>query len=185
MVPRQHEHIAGIGRHHDTEGSSQRFGLCQRDSHGIARLFHGLAGAGHGGAVECFAHGEKERQFRAHLFDGAQSAMRRAYVERCPQSGQQQGPVVVECPGLLTGGRRCGLLLETLVQRARACGTGKRGRRLVCLVKGRRGFAFPWMPPLAAVAKRVAIISHPQGHVARGPVAGHEAQAPIGGHAKA
>ena len=52
---------------------------------------------------------------------------------------------------------------------------GELARRIVFLVNGRLGFAFHLMPHLKEVAKLMEIIRHPQGHVARGPVAGHEA----------
>jgi len=106
-------------------------------------------------------------------------------VERCTQSVQQQGQLVGEGHGLLTGVRRCCLLLETLCQSGLAFGTGKLARRLVFRVNGRLGFAFHLMQHLKEVAKLREIIRHPQGHVARGPVASHQAQAAIGGHAKA
>ena len=56
---------------------------------------------------------------------------------------------------------------------------------VVFLLNGRRGLAFPVMQYRKEVAKLVEILRHPQGHVARGPVAGPEAPAPIGGQARA
>ena len=80
MVPCQHEKIQGLVRHHGTECTINRFGLGKRDSPSINVLVHGCERVGHGSAVECGDHVEKPRQFRAHAFDGGQSAMRRAEV---------------------------------------------------------------------------------------------------------
>ena len=78
MVPRQHEKISAIVRNHCTEFSINRFGLCTWDYNVIEMRVHGLQRVGNGGAVELFDHVEKQRQFCAHAFDGAQSPMRRA-----------------------------------------------------------------------------------------------------------
>lgn len=78
MVPRQHEKLSDIVRNHGTEFSINRFGLCKRDDHVINMRVNGLERVGHGGAVALFDHVEKQRQFCAHAFDGAQSPMRRA-----------------------------------------------------------------------------------------------------------
>src|SRR2546430_827575 len=78
MVPRQHEKIAGIVRNHGTEFSRNRFGLLERDDNVIDMLANGLERVGNGSAVECCDHVEKQRQFRADVFDRAQSALRRA-----------------------------------------------------------------------------------------------------------
>ena len=106
-------------------------------------------------------------------------------MERCTQDVQQQGQVVVEGQGLRTRVMRCVLVWEPLSQRGRACGTGTRARRLVFLVHGRIGCAFQVMQHLKEGAKRMAILRHPPGHVARGPGAGPQAQTALGGHAKA
>jgi hypothetical protein len=78
MVPRQHEKIYGIVRNHGTEFRINRFGLCTRDSDVIDMLVHGLERGENGNAVECCDPVEKQRQFRAHAFDGAQFPIRRA-----------------------------------------------------------------------------------------------------------
>jgi hypothetical protein len=62
---------------------------------------------------------------------------------------------------------------------------GKLLRRIGFFNNGGIGFALQLMQHLEEVAKLVEIICHPQGHVARGLVAGHKAQAPIRGHAQA
>ena len=58
-------------------------------------------------------------------------------------------------------------------------------RRVVFFANGGIGFALQLMQHLEEVAKLVEIIRHPQGHVARGLVAGYQAKPPIRGHAKA
>lgn len=179
MVPRQHENIHDIVRHHGTEFRINRFGLCKRDDHVIDRRVNGFERVGKGGAVEIFAPVEKPRQFCAHAFDGAQSPMRRASLERCTKSLEQHGEVVVECDGWRTGVMRLCIWVETLFQSGRAVGTGKLLRRIVFLAHGRRGVACQLMQHLEEVSKRVAIIRHPQRPVARGLRAGHEAQATI------
>jgi len=78
MVPRQHEKISDIVRHHSSECSINRLGLLQRDDHSIDVRANGLARCGKGGAVALFKHVEKPRECRAYVFSGAQSAMRRA-----------------------------------------------------------------------------------------------------------
>ena len=70
MVPRQHETISGLVRSHGMEGSRNGFGLCKRDENGIDRRANGLERVGKGGAVALFDHVEKQREFRAHVFDG-------------------------------------------------------------------------------------------------------------------
>ena len=106
-------------------------------------------------------------------------------MSRFTKEVEQQGQLVVKCYGLLTGMRRCCILLETLCQIGGAFGMVKLVRRVVFLINGRIGFALQLMLQREEVAKLVEILHHPQGPVARGPVAGHEAQAPIRGHAKA
>jgi hypothetical protein len=96
---------------------------------------------------------------------------------------KQHGQVVVERHGLLAGVMRGVIVVQTLVQIGLACGTRKLLCGGVCLRNGRLGFAFQVMLHLKEVATLVERIRHPQGHVARGPVAGHEAQAPIGSQA--
>ena len=98
---------------------------------------------------------------------------------------KQYGELVVECDGLLTGVLGGVILVETLRQGGCAFGTGTLLRRLVGLVNGRIGFALSLMQHLEEVTKLMEIIRYPQGHVARGLVAGHKAQAPIRGHASA
>jgi hypothetical protein len=85
MVPRQHEKISGIVRHHGTEFSINRLGLVKRGDNVIDVRVHGLERCGHGGAVEFFEHVSKQQQFRAHVFSGAQSALRRAELSRFTQ----------------------------------------------------------------------------------------------------
>ena len=101
------------------------------------------------------------------------------------QEVEQHGELVVECHGLLTGVMRGVILVETLRQIGLAFGPGKLVRRIVFFANGGIGFALQLVQHREEVAKLVEIIRHPQGHVARGPVAGHEAQAPIGGQAQA
>src|SRR2546428_7277539 len=146
---------------------------------------NGLKRLGDRYAVEPFDHVEKQREFRAHVLLGAQSAMRRAYMEGFTPQVEQQGELVVERHGLLTGVLGGVILLETLVKIGLAFGMGKLVRGIVCLVNGRIGFALQLMPQVEEVSKLVEIIRHPPDHVARGPVAGDEAQTPIRGHAKA
>ena len=185
MVPGQHEQLSGIGRNHGTEVRRTRLGLFARDSNGIARRVQGLARVGNGGAVALGDPGEKPRQFRAHVCDGAQSAMRRASGSSFTQHVAPHGELVVEGSGLLTGVMGGVRLWETLVQMGRAFGTGKLGRRVVFLTQGGRGFALQWLEQLAEVSPRVAILCHPQRPVARGLGAGPESPAPIRGPAKA
>ena len=185
MVPRQHEKISGLVRSHGTEFSMHGFSLCKRDDNVIESRAQGLARVGNGGAVECCDPVEKPRECCAHVFDGAQAALRRASLPGCTQHVEEHGALGVECPGLLTGVRRGVILVETLCQMRLACGAGKLVRCVVFLANGGLGFALPWGQHLAEVATLVAIIRHPQGHGARGLVAGDEAKAPIRGHAKA
>ena len=77
MVSRQHEKISGLVRDHGTEFSMNGFGLGKRDDNVIEMCTNGLERVGNGGAVELCDQVEKQREFRAHVFDGAQSAMRR------------------------------------------------------------------------------------------------------------
>ena len=56
MVPRQHETISDIVRHHRTECSINRLGVLQRDDTIIDVRVHGLERCGNGGAVEFFDH---------------------------------------------------------------------------------------------------------------------------------
>src|SRR5216683_6120625 len=91
MVPRQHEKIAGIVRNHGTEFSRNRFGLLERDDNGIDMLANGLERVGNGSAVECCDHVEKQRQFRADVFDRAQSALRRAELQGFTQQVEEYG----------------------------------------------------------------------------------------------
>ena len=92
---------------------------------------------------------------------------------------KQYGELVVECDGLLTGVLGGVILVETLRQGGVACGTGTLLRRLVGLVNGRIGFALSLMQHLEEVTKLLEIIRSPQGHVARGLVAGHDSLAAI------
>ena len=70
--------------------------MCTGDQHIIARRVHGLERVDQSGAVKSGDHVEKPWQFRAHPFDGAQSPIRGAYVERFTKSWEQKGQVVVE-----------------------------------------------------------------------------------------
>ena len=101
------------------------------------------------------------------------------------QQVEQQGELVVECHGLLTGVMRGVILVETLRQIGLAFGPGKLVRRVVFLANGGIGFALQLVQHREEVAKLVEIIRHPQGHVARGLVAGDQAKPPIRGHAQA
>jgi len=64
--------------YHETAFSRNRFGVFERDDNGIDMLVNGLERVGNGGAVKLLDHVEKEHEFRAHVFWGAQSAMGRA-----------------------------------------------------------------------------------------------------------
>ena len=97
---------------------------------------------------------------------------------------QQHGQVVVECHSLLAGVMRGVIVVQAFVEIGLAFGTRKLLHGVVFLLNGLIGLAFHLMQYLKEVAKLVEIIRHPQGHVARGPVANHEAQAPIGGQAQ-
>jgi hypothetical protein len=57
------------------------FGLDKRDDKVIESRAQGLERVGNGGAVELCDHVEKQREFCAHVFDGAQAAMRRAQLQ--------------------------------------------------------------------------------------------------------
>ena len=98
---------------------------------------------------------------------------------------KQNGQLVVECHGLLTGVMGGVIVLQTLLKIGLAFGVRKRPCRVVFLVNGRIGFALQLMQQLEEVSKLVEIIRHPQGHIAGGLVTGHESRAPIRGHAKA
>jgi len=80
MVPGQHEKISGIVWHHSTECSGDRVDVLKRHSQVIDMLANGLERLGNRRAVARVDHVEKQRQFRAHVFLGAQYAMRRANV---------------------------------------------------------------------------------------------------------
>ena len=184
MVPCQHETISDIVRDHGTPRRSNRCRVCERDDQVIQRLMQRGECGGHGSGVECCHHGEQQRALRAHVFGGAPSARRSAAVERCTPSVPPQGQCVGAGDGGLTGVMRGVLALETLGQRGLAVGTGKQARGIGFVVNGRRGCAFHGMQHLTAVAQRLESLRPPQGHVARGPVAGHAAQTAIGGPAK-
>lgn len=183
MVPREHEKLADLVWHHGPAFRINGFDLSKRHANVIERRADGLEGGGHGGAVKLGKQVEKLWQFRADLLLGAQSARRRAYVECVTQEVQQDGQVVVECHGLLAGVMRRVIVMQALAKIRLACGTRKLLHGLVCLLNGGIGLAFHAMQDCKEVAKLVEILRHPQGHVARGLVAGHEAQAPIGGQA--
>ena len=56
MVPRQHEKISDIVRHHRTEFSINRLGLLKRGDNIIDVRVNGLERCGNGGAVAFFDH---------------------------------------------------------------------------------------------------------------------------------
>jgi len=183
MVPREDEKCEGLVRYDGPECRINGFGLGKRDDQVIERRTDGREGGGNGGAVEFGKPVDKPCQCRSDVLLGAQSAMRRASLACCTQYVQQYGQVVGECHGLLAGVMRGVIVVQALVEMRLACGTRKLLHGVVCLLNGRIGLAFHSMQDLKEVAKRVEIIRHPQGHVARGLVAGHEAQAPIRGQA--
>ena len=82
MVPRQNEHIQGLGRNQGTQFSMNCFHLFKRDYDVIDMLTNRLERVGQGGTGEFFHHGEKQHQFRAYALYGTQSPFQRADLQR-------------------------------------------------------------------------------------------------------